>query len=82
MSFDPTKGLVIRLADPTESEPNRMSEYWTSTRNDGYYVMRNDTELASFAGYMTTVRQLRIGDVVVKATSSGGWKWILIEDEE
>ena len=73
MSFNAENGygLVIQMED---------SPYWTSTRADGYYVMRNDIEVASFTGIRTTVQQLQIGSIAVKATSRGGWKWFMADD--
>ena len=71
MEFNPNNGLGLVVRIPGEGD-----DYWTSTRNTGYYIMYGDTEVASFTGTRTTVRQLRIGDIVVKPTSHRGWKWV------
>ena len=72
MTFEPSEGLIIRA--------DNGSPYSTVTKSDGYFIKYNDTVVAGFTGTVTTINQLRIGNIVVKPTSSGGWKWIDAED--
>ena len=72
MTFEPSEGLVIRA--------DNGSPYSTVTKSDGYFIKYEDTIVAGFTGTLTTINQLRIGNIAVKPTSSGGWKWIDAED--
>lgn len=68
MTFTPTDGLVIRASED--------SPYSTATKNDGYYIRYNNTEVAKFTGNVTQLSSLAIGDIIVKRSNRGGWMWV------
>lgn len=72
MSFNEDEGLIIKGWDKTTQDD---SPYSTATKNDGFYVRYNDTDVAKFTGLTTEATNLALGDLVVKKTSRGGWIW-------
>ena len=71
MYFNSTEGLVVTAHDAN----GVLSPYSTATKNDGFYIRYNNTDIAKFTGLVAEVNSLVIGDIVVKKTSKGGWLW-------
>ena len=71
MYFNSTEGLVVTAHDTN----GVLSPYSTATKNDGFYIRYNNTDIAKFTGLVAEVNSLVIGDIVVKKTSKGGWLW-------
>ena len=51
------------------------SIYSTLTDEEGYHVCQNDQEIASFAEGGAQMNRLRIGNIMARKTSRGGWVW-------
>jgi len=66
MEFTASEGLRIRAGE---------SPYSTLTTNNGYYVQYNNNNVASFTGDGIAVDNLSMGNIVVKKTGRGGWRW-------
>ena len=69
MHFTPEEGLVIQPSTGPD-------DYWTNITSQGYYIKYGNLTVAQFTGTQTNLLNLKIGDIIVNPTSTGGWAWV------
>ena len=69
MHFTSEEGLVIQPSTGPD-------DYWTNITSQGYYIKYGNLTVAQFTGTQTNLLNLKIGDIIVNPTSTGGWAWV------